>query len=111
MTPRVTPQELLPFFVETMNDNVTAALEQLALLKNRPDDAAALHEVHRRFHSMKTSAQLMELTDLADIARSEEDVFRDCIDRNMTPSLEALTAAVTALETFTSALEHLEVSS
>jgi chemosensory pili system protein ChpA (sensor histidine kinase/response regulator) len=100
--------ELLSVYLEEAGEVLGAVAENLALLRERPRDAAVLTGVRRGFHTLKGSGRMVGLMRLGETAWSMEQTLNRWLqeERPATPALMALideghryfTAAVASLK-------------
>jgi two-component system chemotaxis sensor kinase CheA len=68
---------LMKVFLEESRDNLSSLEEALVALEGRPADAELLKLIFRMVHTLKGSAAMIGLQELADFAHALEDVLDD----------------------------------
>jgi chemosensory pili system protein ChpA (sensor histidine kinase/response regulator) len=81
--------ELLAIFLEEARDVLTTISHNLDVLRQKPDDGAALGILRRAFHTLKGSGRMVGLTHLGEAAWCAERTLNDWIQRGcaVTPEL------------------------
>jgi chemosensory pili system protein ChpA (sensor histidine kinase/response regulator) len=80
--------ELLAIFLEEADEVLATVAQNLALLRERLDNAAALGTIRRSFHPLKGSGRMVSLTHLGEAAWDVERLLNDWVQQNRPATVE-----------------------
>jgi chemosensory pili system protein ChpA (sensor histidine kinase/response regulator) len=80
--------ELLAIFLEEADEVLASVAQNLALLRQRLDNAPALGTIRRSFHTLKGSGRMVSLTHLGEAAWDVERLLNDWVQHNRPATAE-----------------------
>ncbi len=80
--------ELLGIFLEEADEVLATIAQNLALLRQRLDDATALGTIRRSFHTLKGSGRMVSLTHLGEAAWDVERLLNEWVQQNRPATTE-----------------------
>ncbi|HEB55311.1 MAG TPA: response regulator [Gammaproteobacteria bacterium] len=78
--------EIIEIFLEEAEEEYERISELLPKLRQNPDDADALAELRRAFHTLKGSGRLVGALDIGEFAWAYENMLNRVIDQTISPS-------------------------
>lgn len=102
--------ELMPQFIVEARDLVQAAIDDLFVLRDQPDNAARLNSAFRAFHTLKGSAALLNLAELQSVLHLAENSLARMRSGDSILGPEQIDPLVAVLEWVEACVDDIESS-
>ncbi len=100
--------ELLPSFIESVEENLSLLTEDIMNLDEEGGNSEMYEDIYRRAHNLKGSAYTIGFKDLGDLAHSMENILKAYFQGERTPSSQDIDLLMKGLDKLKELIDELK---